>query len=198
MRFTALTLSAMANAVNSNTTPVLTCSEDIVRNAESQGFVSSIYNCVISGGPLEPQRCLTQFIADNETDNPFPITGTCRDAYQSFVGNWAYKKNSVAPYLNLCDETFLDDGAIPASKACIDQLDVGASGIITVFHEATGFYAFRMCSSARVRAAANDGAFETILHDEWYPSLPAEWVGDSSACEYCYDMIKDAFLSQRL
>ena len=69
MRFTALTLSAVASA--ENISPALTCSEDIVRNAESQGFFSSIFNCIYGNTSTIGHRlCLAAFIADNATDNP--------------------------------------------------------------------------------------------------------------------------------
>ena len=180
MRFTALTLSAtsMANAV------ALECSEDIVRNAESQGFVSSIFNCVQDQvASIGPQLCLAAFIADNATDNPFPITGTCRDTYQDLVDAW---HTDIA---SGCTETELDAGAIPSDYACVGSyLEPG----IAAFSVATGLYPFRMCTGAEVRAYAVEDAFGTIIDDKW--NTNTNWVDGESACNYCYaNALLDAF-----
>lgn len=97
MRYSALFFAGLTTAVTiPDTNPV--CSEDIVKNAASQGFVRSIFNCLIDSTTSPgPQACLAAFITDNDTDNAYPITGSCRAAYQDLVINM-YEVNNPAVY----------------------------------------------------------------------------------------------------
>ena len=176
MRYTGLVLAGLTTA---GTIPDinLVCSEDIVRNAASQDIVLSIYNCVIDASTSPgAQECLAAFIADTATDNEFPITGTCRAAYQDLVnGLYGADKSD-------CPDVLEAGYGLPAT--CMDHFIHS----IRNFYFATGFYPLTFCTSAEVRAYAGFEAFNAILADSWNSgtdyTTETYWVGNQ--CDVCY------------
>ena len=158
----------------------LVCSEDIVRTADSQGFISSIYNCVYDQATsIGSQACLAAFIDANATDNEFPITGTCRDAYQSLV-------DVLYSSINFCSESTLEFGATPSQYAgCVSGFAYGLS----FFQRDTGFIPFRMCSGAEVRYAAlrEPPVFLLIINSSWNLGGLVVALPHGNICNYCYD-----------
>ena len=179
MSYTALTLAGLTTAVIIPSDD-LACSEDIVRNAASQGFVRSIFNCVrdqtTSPGA---QACLAAFIADNATDNAYPISGTCRAEYQTLVdAMWVGADDIECPSVYPTDD--------PLSDECADHLIAGFRD----FYLATGFYSQEMCTAAQVRAYAAHDAFKFILAFGWVvdgADYEDETFWDGTVCNVCYD-----------
>ena len=165
------------------------CSEDIVRTAESQGFISSIYNCIWNEDTtIGSQACLAAFIEENAGDNPHPITdGPCRDAYQALVDVWP---DLVPDYCALNDipagSNPIIDKAQGANNCLEDALDdTNAMSPMSVgFYGATGFFPFRMCTGAEVR----NGDFSAFIP---FLTGSGSWDGISgeSACEFCYSRV---------
>ena len=158
---------------------VPTCSEEIIRNAESQGFFETMMDCVYQGGlvaSIGSQACLSKFISDNATDNPYPIEGECRDTYQTLVdgittNNWNCSPENVA-----ADNSDTAD--------CLAHIIGGA---IEAFYGSTGFYPKIFCTSAQVRAFARQNAFTALLLHIWESdsSLFAGVVQPEGFCNFC-------------
>ena len=165
----------------------LVCSEDVVRTADSQGFVSYIYNCVWSAATtIGPQACLTAFIDENATDNPHPITnGSCRDAYQSLVDGWATGIPSNCPLNDILE------GSNPVKSDTLDdcvRLGIGDTQM-TNFYRDTGFFPFVFCTNAEVRAYAAEDTFHWIIDYNWNEG--AGWSPQGySACDYCNTLMQ--------
>ena len=179
MRFVVISsFGAIASATD------LVCSEDIVRNAESQGFVSYIYNCVWNEyTTIGSQACLAAFIDENALDNAFPITGTCRDAYQDLVDSWA---DNIKTYCPLSD---ILPGSDPVNvkaifPSCI-SMGLDDSDALDVFYGATGFFPFRMCTGGQVR----EGEFASYMEEIWYSGAAWNKIPGFTACTFCYEVI---------
>ena len=177
MRYTALALAGLSTAVTiPDSNPV--CSDDIVKTAAAQGFVKSIFNCVIDNTTSPgAQACLAAFITDNATDNAYPITGACRAEYQTLVDTMWDDTQANCPSVFPTDE--------PLDADCAGDL---MPGFIT-FYLATGFFPEVLCTAADVRRYASEDAFGAILAYTWANGpaygLVVDWL--STQCDVCYD-----------
>ena len=163
------------------------CSEDIVRTAESQGFVSSIYNCVWNVDTIGAQACLAAFIDENAVDNAFPITGTCRDAYQTLVDSWITTVSANCPLADILP------GSNPVNSSnddnCISEGHNGNSDM-SDFYDATGFFPFRMCTGAQVR----NGDIATFIDDSFKSVTTWDEIPGYPICNFCYTDVLNDFL----
>ena len=154
----------------------LACSENIVRTAESQGFLSHMYNCT-RARTTGPQECLASFILANSIDNPHPIwDAACRKEYETLM-NYAY---TVDPFPLTCTESSLELGELPADGECLKDW---IGDYLPSFYSETRFYPFRMCTGAQVRTMGAS-AFHDIIDMELNGG--PTWLGFDGACEYCY------------
>ena len=174
----------------------LVCSEDIVRTAETQGFVSYIYNSVLNEETtIGPQSCLAAFIDENALDNPHSITnGSCRDTYQMLVDSWAAHINVSPTELN-CPPGDILPGSIPMNSesyrfCLLSGLHFAASSTRD-FYGVTGFFPFRMCTGEQVR----HGHFDLLMHEVWYTMNT--WIAfpEYAACNVCYTSVISRLLN---
>ena len=163
----------------------LVCSEDIGRTAESQGFVSFIYNCVWNADTtIGSQACLGAFIDDNAADNPFPITGTCRDIYQTLVNSWAVNIKANCPLADILPSS-IPVNVDTAHPDCVSLgLNNNANVMARIFYDATGFFPFRMCTGAQVRKGDIASYFDKTCNSGTWDGIPG-----FTACSFCYETV---------
>ena len=127
------------------------CNSDIVKTAESQGFVKSMVNCLHNADTTPgPEACLSQFVAANASNNLFPITdGECRDAYQKLLDDWVTAGVSTGGQCTGPD--FTEDEVVPID-CYYRELNSGLRN----FYTTTGYFPSTLCSAAELRVRTAD------------------------------------------
>ena len=153
------------------------CLEEVVRNAERQGFFHSIYNCLRDTNRRPgPQICLARFISDNAVGSTAPIPdGECADAYQTLVNTL-----SIVIPPNCLQSELTSEIPFP-EYACVNSMIHG----FQLFHDATSVYPVRLCTAAQVRQNALESDYELNVAS-LFKTFDFAWRNANVACDLCY------------
>ncbi len=178
------------------------CDANVVNQANTDGFFKYVMlNCMNGGSTttnflgsttVVAEKCLSDWIANNDGDHPIPDIGDCRDAFQTLVSALNAQTHSQltgCSYDSTADE-------LTISNACGHQL---INELWEFGHHAGVFIASPQCEAQTIQALAEVDIYSTIVtaamahsDDDTYTYDPVANIvdpamdGGNGLCYACY------------